>query len=288
LSVIAYEAREGAARPFEWKQDSSLGSNEQLGTDAGHAEENRIQREAFDDLFRRLWRASVEWARAAGAGSNELAEDAATQAWLRAWRYRHRFDSQRATYAAWLRSIVRNETMDLMRTEARHSSRRSDETIELIADPASVQQGDLFALSYLWEAFEELEAARPEFAAALKLKALGYPDSQIAQRSNLERVGTVGSRLFRAKRFLAERLAERGVVFLAGAADSPLGGLNLLCRTGDGGFYQLSPGSGATLHPKGETPRTPARKVADGFGVTVYLQERLSASGPAPGGCVNS
>lgn len=262
-------------------------SNEELGATAGSGADETAQRSAFDELFRRLWRASVEWARAAGARDQDLAEDAATQAWFRAWRYRHRYDPDRAAYATWLGTIVRNEARDLLRTESRFC-RIGDDPVEDAADPRTFEEPHLFALSFVWEAFEQLKRARPEYAAVLRLKALGYRDRQIAECLGLERVGTVGSRLNRAKRFLAERLAERGVVYLAGrpgpAAARP--GLVPLCATGDGGFYSVVPGTGTFLLPRGEAGGSESILLEDGFFVSVWTNRAgLGVDSTEAGNC---
>ncbi len=289
MSLNAKSARhagEGVA-PY-WEPGEPAGklirSNEDLGAAAGSSAEERTQKEAFDELFRRLWRASVQWARAAGARSQDRAEDAATQAWFRAWRYRHRYDPDRAAYATWLGAIVRNETMDLLRSESRHAGGCSDRRLEERADPSVFEEPHLFALSFVWEAFEQLEHVRPDQAAALRLKALGYRDQQIADSLGLDRVGTVGSRLHRAKRFLAERLAEKGVVFLTGHAGSPSGGQGLipLCGTGDGGFYSVVPDTGIFLLPEGQLPTDESERVGNGFFVTVWRR----GPGDRPAGTV--
>ena len=278
LSVIADRASESRSGVWSWEGGPEGGaprSNEELGAEAGSGADEAAQKEAFDELFRRLWRASVEWSRAAGAREQDTAEDAATQAWFRAWRYRHRYDQDRAAYATWLGTIVRNETMDLLRSESR-LPRTGDAIVEEVADPRTFEEPHLLALSFVWEAFEQLRCARPEFAAALRLKALGYRDRQIADFLGLERVGTVGSRLNRAKRFLAERLAERGIVYLSdeAGATAVCHGLTPLCGTGGGGFYSIVPDSGLLLLPQGQTPGGSLALVEQGFFVSVWLRRK--------------
>lgn len=175
-------------------------SNEGLGQLAGSADDESTQRDAFDELFRRLWRATVEWARSVGVVSQYQAEDAATKAWLRAWRYRHRYDPHKGSYGTWLGTIVRNETLDLLKEESRHHLATIGQTDDLDGSVCVTQEDpDLMALSYVWEAFDALRKAKPDFAAALLLKAEGYPDKQISMMLGLEKVGTVGSRLSRAR-----------------------------------------------------------------------------------------
>jgi RNA polymerase sigma factor (sigma-70 family) len=248
-------------------------SNEQLAWWAGHDSDESRQKNAFDELFRRLWRGTVEWARSFGARTQDQAEDAATQAWLRAWRYRHRYDPGRAHYGTWLGAIVRNETLDVVRAESRHQIATPEQTSEPEpADPWTEDEPGWFALSYVWEAFEALGKAKPDFAAALSLKAEGYRDKQICARLGIEKIGTVGSRLFRAKKFMADWLAGRGVVFLP---DHTVGrvhpwGLHPLCRAGGGIFYSFSPLDGLFVLPADSAPPPRAIPVCDGFFVRVW------------------
>lgn len=207
----------------------------------------------------------------AGGDCLGLAEDAANLAWARAWRYRHRFDPLRGAYATWLKAIVHNETMDLQACESRH--RHTVWTEEQGERPAggSYEDPHLPGLCFVWEAFENLKIARPEFADGLTLKSFGYRDKEIAEHLGLQKVGTVGSRLFRAKRLIAEGLAERGVLFVPGGAGSGLRhGLIPLCRTGDGAFYGLPAGGDLELLPLGQKPPEPSTLVLEGFFVGVW------------------
>lgn len=254
-------------------------SNEDLGAlAAGKLEPyagEAAQREAFETLFRRLWRASVEWARTAYAGNRDLSEDAATQAWYRAWRYRTRYDPRRAAYATWLGAIVRNESADVRRSETRHRS-RAGEVPEDVPDEHCVEEPPLSALSFVWEALRELESRHPEFAAVLLMRAQGYPDKQIAQRLGIERVGTVGSRIWRAKRFVAQRLAENGVVLLPGPVDQDLvrEGLVPRCRTEGGCFYSLPSSGSLVALPQGAVRKgVEADPVCDAFLMSVWRRE---------------
>jgi DNA-directed RNA polymerase specialized sigma24 family protein len=248
-------------------------SNEELGWLTGHHSSEAIQREAFDELFRRLWSTSLESARSAGAHSQYQAEDAATQAWLRAWRYRHRYDRAKARYLTWLGAIVRNETLDLVKAELRHRvTTPAERDLPDSPDTGSLDDPDLIALSFVWEAFDALRRAKPEFAAVLSLKAQGYRDKQIGLRLGLGKVGTVASRLSRAKRFMAEWLASQGVVFLS---QSSIGcvhprGLNPLCKTEAGTFFGYSPLDGIFALPTGHAAPPGAILLCCGFFTRVW------------------
>jgi hypothetical protein len=172
-----------------------------------------------------------------------------------------------------LGTIVRNETVDLLKRESRHLVSSPAEAADPEhSDPSTEEEPNMFALSYVWEAFDALRHAKPEFANALSLKAQGYHDKQICLKLGIRKTGTVGSRLFRAKKFMAEWLADQGVVFLP---EGTIGrvhpwGLNPLCRTGVGTFYSFSPLDGLFVLPASSEPPPYANPICDGFFVRVW------------------
>ncbi|MGQ0678109.1 MAG: RNA polymerase sigma factor [Actinomycetota bacterium] len=242
-------------------------SNESLGGAACSARSKSVQQDAFDELFRRLWRISVEWARAAGARVHGVAEDAATQAWAKAWRYRAGYDATKGCYGTWLGAIVRNETMDLLRTLGRESSAQDARGFAGLRDVSAPPEPELGSLSFVFEAFEELRRSKPDFARVLFLKSQGYKEKQICELMAISTTGTVASRLSRSKEFIARQLAEKGVVFLLDGAIGTVHPLGLvpLCRTGEGAFYGFSPVSGLFVLPGGMSPPPGATLVCEAF-----------------------
>lgn len=247
-------------------------SNEDLAQTAATASSESLQKVAFDELFRRLWRSTIEWARHAGAMTQDRAEDAATQAWFKAWRYRTKFDRSKGCYGTWLGTIVRNETFDILKSQKKEVPMTLISDDPVIADPAAVIEPELTGLDFVFEAFEALRREKPEFARVLTLKAHGYPERQICDMLGMPSPGTVGSRLSRSKQFIAGWLAERGLVFLPEGAIGTIHPLGLvpLCRSGDGIFYNFSPLAGLFVLPAGGSAPPGATLVCQGFFVTVW------------------
>lgn len=209
----------------------------------------------------------------AGARDRSLAEDAATQAWLRAWRYRTRYDHQRSPYGAWLSTIVRNETRDLLASESRRPTPASSE-IEQIDLSDGTPEPDT-GLSFVSEALAALRTAKPDFAAALRLKAEGYPDKEIGALLGVAKQGTVASRLFRAKRYVAEWLAQQELVLISvdDLLKARASRLKRECRTSVGVLYSCSASEGLFALPA-HSPRPPgANLVCDGFMVRVWAYD---------------
>jgi DNA-directed RNA polymerase specialized sigma24 family protein len=256
---------EPAVCPFE-------SSNEDLARKAATASSESLQKVAFDELFRRMWRTTVEWAHNAGAITQHRAEDAATQAWFKAWKYRTRFDSSKGCYGTWLGTIVRNETFDILKSQRKEVPVALISDEQVAAEPAAVADPELTGLDFVFEAFEALRREKPEFAKVVTLKAQGYPERQICEMLGMPSLGTVGSRLSRSKQFIAGWLAERGVVYLPEGAIGTIHPMGLvpLCRSGEGVFYSFSPLAGLFVLPAGASAPPGSTAVCEGFFVTVW------------------
>ena len=247
-------------------------SNEDLGQAAAQAPSDSTQKEAFDELFRRLWRKTVQWAHAAGATTQHPAEDAATQAWLKAWKYRQKFDLSKGSYGTWLGAIVRNETYDLLKLLHREVAMSPASDEPSLLDSIVPSEPELEALHFVFDAFQALSRDKPHFANVLSLKAQGYRDKHICEMLGMSTLGTVGSRLSRAKQYIASRLAERGVVFLPENAIGTVHPLGLLplCRSVEGTFYSCSPLTGLFILPAGASRPPGSTAVCSGFFAKIW------------------
>jgi RNA polymerase sigma-70 factor (ECF subfamily) len=132
-------------------------------------------------------------------GNSGLAEDAAQQAFLQAWRAAGTFDPTRAL-AAWLASIARRTAIDVYRRERRHIGGRDLEDVEseLITMPPSVEQ--IYDVSEVRHAVDALPDEDRKLIRMQHFDELTH--NEIAQRLEIP-VGTVKSRSFRAHRRLA-------------------------------------------------------------------------------------
>lgn len=145
----------------------------------------------FDELVRRHYRAVLAYARA--TTSPALAEDAVQETFLRAWRY---FDSFRGdgSFEGWLIRICRRCIIDLAEREQRVAS---------AALPVIVEHPD-----HQSETMMIIEQMSPQHREVLALCGLlGYDYDTAAEVLDVP-VGTVRSRLSRARALLAEALDE--------------------------------------------------------------------------------
>jgi RNA polymerase sigma factor (sigma-70 family) len=135
-----------------------------------------------------------------------LAEEAVQETFLKAWRARATFDPDRSL-SPWLYMIARRTAADIARREQRRPTTTPLSATLAADDPE--QEGDP------WEAWQVRCALRDLGGDERELIRLthyvGLTHSQIAERTGLP-IGTVKSRLHRAHRRLAERLAHLRVI----------------------------------------------------------------------------
>lgn len=130
-----------------------------------------------------------------------LAEEAVQDVFLKAWRAAASFDVERP-FSPWLYEIARRSAADIARRE-----RRRPATAPL---PPAVPDEEKVTLGDAWEAWEvrcalrDLPAEERELVCLVHYLGLSQP--QIAERLGIP-LGTVKSRVHRAHRRLAERLA---------------------------------------------------------------------------------
>jgi RNA polymerase sigma factor (sigma-70 family) len=160
---------------------------------------------AFDDLVAR-WHEPL-WRYVRGAsGDAVMAEDVLQDGWLRILRGIDRLQDA-ARLRPWLFSIVRRALMDRLRTRYTHESHEPLDDIE----PADEGVADELAWAdrdRLMAALDMLPAPERETITLFYLEELDL--KEVAQLQGVP-VGTVKSRLHRARRLLRERLTSHGV-----------------------------------------------------------------------------
>lgn len=137
-------------------------------------------------------------------GQRELAEEAAQQTFVQAWRAAGSFDVDRPL-GPWLATIARRVAIDVHRREAR---RAADDLDDVPAGHAAVVTlpPSIDAVHDAWAVREALDTLPTDEHEVVRLQHLeGFSHSEIAERLGVP-VGTVKSRSFRAHKRLAARL----------------------------------------------------------------------------------
>ncbi len=167
---------------------------------------------AFDDLYNRhapiIYR--LAWAM---LQQSQSAEDVVQETFLRAYKARHRFDPNRASFGTWLYQIALNYCRSHLRRKRLLTIpwfRQSEEMPDLPdfrpGPENSILHGEYRHI--LWEAVQKLSAPLREVITLHYYMEL--PAVEIAVMLNCPE-GTIYSRLHNARRRLAETLIEKGL-----------------------------------------------------------------------------
>lgn len=137
-------------------------------------------------------------------GDRALAEDAAQQAFLQAWRSAAAFDVSRDP-GPWLATIARRAAIDVHRREARQAHQSMDNGTTLDRSVGTIPDGAERAYD-VWEVRAAVDELPVEERDVVRLQHLeGFTHAQVADRLGIP-LGTVKSRSNRAHRRLAQRL----------------------------------------------------------------------------------
>jgi RNA polymerase sigma factor (sigma-70 family) len=152
------------------------------------------------------------------------ADDLAQETFLKAWRFMDRY-AEGTNAKAWLFRICRNAFINEYRSQGRQPQRVVYEDVFIRHqedEPSSTRYLDLYEEmgdSQLGdEVTRALESLRPEFRVVVLLDLEGFTYEEIATIAEIP-IGTVRSRLHRARNVLAGRLREYAEEHGYGAAD---------------------------------------------------------------------
>jgi RNA polymerase sigma factor (sigma-70 family) len=158
---------------------------------------------AFDDLIAR-WHAPLWSFVRRLVGNDDEAQEIFQDVWVRVIRGLPRLRDG-AKLRAWLFGIARRTLMDRLRQEYARSPTVDIDVDEIAADPLTV--GDSEELPQLEGALAELPIIEREVVTLFYLQELSL--NEIAEALKVP-VGTVKSRLFRARRLLRQAMSTRG------------------------------------------------------------------------------
>ena len=129
----------------------------------------------YDATRSRLWRLAYRM-----LAEREAAEDTLQEAYLIVWRKAHLFNPGGGEPLAWLKTIVRNKALDVLR--ARRGRRADDLTAAMnLADPAATADVELLAsLPGLRRGFDSLTPRNARVVRSIYYEGLSF--FEVAQR----------------------------------------------------------------------------------------------------------
>jgi RNA polymerase sigma-70 factor (ECF subfamily) len=151
--------------------------------------------------------------------NKELANDLVQVTLTKAAQHFDKFDSERSTFLNWTLRILQRSFLDETRRRSRRPSEISFEgllensdtnldTFDVVDEQVNILE-DVIAQDEFAHLTEMLETLPAEYAEALRMSILeGYSYEQVAAHQNTT-VGTVRSRIHRAKKILVRAAQER-------------------------------------------------------------------------------
>lgn len=165
--------------------------------------------EAFTVLYRRHQGAVFRFALQM-SGRSQIAEEATQEVFMRLMRGQGRFDPAKGNLASYLYGAARNQVLRALNQERQYAAGLGDEEHETIPDSGAGALAGLTraeALESLRQAVLSLPPAYREVVVLCELHEMDYASAaEVVQCP----VGTVRSRLHRARGLLAERLTAKG------------------------------------------------------------------------------
>ena len=162
------------------------------------------QMEGFEVLVKKYHNRVINIANSL-VGNTSDAEDIAQEAFLKIYHKLDNFKAQ-AKFSSWLYRITLNTAYDHLRRQKHRTISLDEIDYTNIADKQSNQ--DILTKEVIQDALDKIPF---DFRSALVLKELeDLSYEEIAQSLNV-RIGTVESRIFRARKMLKEILIKRGV-----------------------------------------------------------------------------
>jgi len=167
---------------------------------------------AYEMLVEKYQRAAVGFAYGV-TGERSAAEDAAQEGFVRAFQALGQLDKP-GRFLSWLRTIVRNSAMDIMRRRQRTVS--LDELAETGFDPESLRTGTpgdaLAEEERVGAMLKILDGLRPDYREIVMLR-YGEEMSYRAIAELLDmKVSAVGEKLSRVRNLLREKARRAGVL----------------------------------------------------------------------------
>ena len=143
-------------------------------------------------------------------GDASLADDLVQDCIERALKKSHLYDTSKPL-RAWLYAVLRNIHVSNWRSNVKHTSAKNIDDLEGFEGASRAEQEDNFSTTLITEALDKLPPQQREVLILVSLEEVSYRDA--AEIIGVP-IGTIMSRLSRARSTLKDTLEERGTTIL--------------------------------------------------------------------------
>lgn len=137
-------------------------------------------------------------------------EDLEQEVYLKVWKNSHKYKEQ-GTFSSWVNTIAKNVSKDYLKSRAKRYEQNStsDETaFAVLKDKKATPELRLVKSERQERIVKEIKALKPKFRQVIVLCEIqGYTYEECAQKLKCP-VGTIKSRVYNAKKQLAESLQD--------------------------------------------------------------------------------
>ena len=137
-------------------------------------------------------------------------EDLEQEVYIRVWKNADKYE-ERGSFKSWINTVAKNLSKDYLKSAGfRNSSNTtSDEyAFECIKDKKESPENAVISMERQKRIISEIDSLRPKLREVIMLCEIqGFTYEEVAQKLKCP-VGTVKSRIFNAKKILAERLED--------------------------------------------------------------------------------
>ena len=139
--------------------------------------------------------------------SEKETEDVLQDAFVRIWEQIDRFDQKRGTLYTWMHTVVRNLSLDMVKSKGYRSSQENQNLTNLV-DTLEAREQELSTTLRLLDVKESVSSLEPELVEIVDtLYFQGFTQSEAAKELNLP-VGTVKTRARRALNHLRNKFGK--------------------------------------------------------------------------------
>ncbi|MCQ2743295.1 MAG: sigma-70 family RNA polymerase sigma factor [bacterium] len=137
-------------------------------------------------------------------------EDLEQEVYLKIWKNQNKYTEQ-GSLKSWVNTVAKNVAKDYLKSAWFKNTKNSDNdeyTLDSIADKKSLPDDNVISIERQQRIISAIEELKPKLKETVMLCEIqGYTYEEVAKKLNCP-IGTVKSRIFNAKKELAEKLSD--------------------------------------------------------------------------------